>query len=95
MQMRKLSPLLLFLLAVVLGGLAVEAVQAGGWAVVTLQEWPDQVGAERPFSLRFAVRQHGLHLLGGLSPTVMAVHPNTGVTVNSVKIKLNLFFLKI
>ena len=53
-------------------------VRAGGWAVLTLETWPAEVVAERPFSVEFVVRQHGAHLMAGLSPTVTAVHPDSG-----------------
>jgi mono/diheme cytochrome c family protein len=48
-------------------------VQAGGWAVVTLTQLPTDVVAGQPFTLDFAVRQHGVHLLPGLSPTIKAI----------------------
>lgn len=69
-------------LIVVLLLLAVPAlVLAGGWAVVTLDELPTKVVAQEPVTISFAVRQHGLHLAGGLSPTVTAVHAETGESI--------------
>ena len=53
-------------------------VRAGGWAVLTLDTWPAEVVAERPFTIEFVVRQHGAHLMAGLSPVVTAVHPDSG-----------------
>ncbi len=44
----------------------------GGWATITLRELPDYLVARQPTQLTFTVRQHGVHLLGGLSPTVEA-----------------------
>lgn len=44
----------------------------GGWAVVTVDDFPETVTAARPMRLSFAVRQHGLTLLPGLSPTITA-----------------------
>jgi mono/diheme cytochrome c family protein len=52
--------------------------RAGGWAVLTLETWPAEVLAERPFTIEFVVRQHGAHLMSGLSPVVTAVHPDSG-----------------
>jgi cytochrome c2 len=53
-------------------------VQAGGWAVLSLQSWPEEVVAERPFTIQFVVRQHGNYLMGGLSPVVTAVNQSSG-----------------
>lgn len=49
-------------------------VLAGGWAVITLDEWPGQLVAGQPLSIGFVVRQHGQHPLAGLAPQVNAVH---------------------
>jgi len=53
-------------------------VRAGGWAVLTLTEMPGVITAGDPFTVRFAVRQHGQTLVPGLTPVVTAVHPATG-----------------
>ena len=45
---------------------------AGGWAAITLNEWPEYVVAGTPVTLSFAVRQHGVTLLDGLKPLVHA-----------------------
>src|SRR5262249_22564453 len=45
---------------------------AGGWAVVTLNDFPDYAVAGKPLNIIFAVRQHGQTLLSGLQPTVSA-----------------------
>ena len=45
---------------------------AGGWAVITLDELPGQVEANKPIEVGFMVRQHGVTPLGGLSPTIRA-----------------------
>lgn len=50
-----------------------RAVYAGGWAVITLSEFPDYAVAGKPLSLTFAVRQHGVTLLSDLRPAVSAV----------------------
>ena len=61
---------------------AVTAVYAGGWAIITLTEFPDQAVAGKPVNLSFAVRQHGVTLLTGLHPTVRATN-GTSLVVNS------------
>lgn len=43
------------------------ALDAGGWAVITVKDLPDYVIAGRPFTLTYAVRQHGRDLLNGLN----------------------------
>jgi cytochrome c551/c552 len=69
----------LFLLLALL--LAVTGMaQAGGWAVLTLTDLPDAVTAGEPFTIHFAIRQHGQSLTSGLNPVVTAVHPATGET---------------
>ena len=45
---------------------------AGGWAIITLRDFPEYVIAGKPVELTFAVRQHGKTLLDGLHPTVRA-----------------------
>ena len=49
-----------------------SAVYAGGWAAITVNEWPEFVVAGTPVTLSFAVRQHGVTLLDGLKPHVHA-----------------------
>lgn len=53
-------------------------VQAGGWAVLTLDEWPAEVVANEPLPISFVIRQHGQHPASGLSPRITAVHPASG-----------------
>jgi cytochrome c553 len=45
---------------------------AGGWATITLAEFPDYAVAGKPLNLNFTVRQHGQTPLAGLQPTVRA-----------------------
>jgi hypothetical protein len=45
---------------------------AGGWAIITLNEFPDYAVAGKPLNLTFWVRQHGVTLLPGLQPKVQA-----------------------
>lgn len=47
-------------------------VYAGGWAIVTLSEFPDYAVAGKPLTLTFAVRQHGVTLLSDLQPKITA-----------------------
>src|SRR5262249_53999613 len=61
---------------------AVTALYAGGWAIITLSEFPDQATAGQALNLSFAVRQHGVTLLSGLHPTVRAIN-GTGIVINS------------
>jgi cytochrome c2 len=62
--------------AIILGGLLGQApvAQAGGWAVVTLDELPAQVVVNQPVSIGFMVRQHGRHPTPGLSPQITLTH---------------------
>jgi mono/diheme cytochrome c family protein len=50
----------------------VGSVFAGGWAIVTLTDFPYYAVAGKPLNMTFAVRQHGQTLLSGLQPTVRA-----------------------
>lgn len=43
----------------------------GGWAVLTLDEWPTQVVANQPITIGFTLRQHGQTLLSGLGGSVV------------------------
>ena len=45
---------------------------AGGWAIITLNEFPDYAVAAKPLNLTFSVRQHGVTLLPGLQPKIQA-----------------------
>ena len=49
------------------------SLNAGGWAVVTVESLPESVVAATPVRLSFAVRQHGHMLVDGLEPKVVAV----------------------
>lgn len=59
----------------------VGVVQAGGWAVLTLDNLPQNVMMGESFVVRFSVRQHGNHLISGIDSLVTAVHPATGETL--------------
>src|SRR5687768_16561633 len=48
------------------------ALAFGGWAVVSVEDLPEHAIAGQPLNLSFAVRQHGVSLLGGLEAKVHA-----------------------
>lgn len=73
-----LLPLLILVL-----GLAAGPVFAGGWAVATLDDWPDAVIAGEPVEIGFVVRQHGVTVLEGLKPVIVAVHQASGETLDA------------
>src|SRR5687768_13007932 len=60
-----------FALAAVLA-LALVTTHAGGWAVVTVEDLPEQFVAGQATTLTFSVRQHGMRLIGGLNARVAA-----------------------
>src|SRR5262245_5786291 len=59
-------------------------VYAGGWAIITLSEFPDYTVAGKSWNLTFAVRQHGVTLLSDLQPKITA----TDATGNAIKGKV-------
>ena len=68
---------LIMTLALALLLLAAGAAEAGGWAVLTLEQMPDHVTSGEPFTIGFAIRQHGKTPSTGLTPVITAVHPQT------------------
>ena len=58
--------------------LTTSLADAGGWAVVTLDQVPGGVMANQPFGVSFAVRQHGRTLLDGLSPKITLNYSEPG-----------------
>jgi mono/diheme cytochrome c family protein len=74
---------LVLVIGLLLVGLFINAgsAQAGGWATLTLSELPEEVMAERPFTIEFSVRAHGQTLIPGLDATVAAVHQASGTKV--------------
>lgn len=46
---------------------------AGGWAVITVEELPNEITVGRPVTLTYSVRQHGRTLLSGLNGSLEAV----------------------
>jgi hypothetical protein len=61
-----------FILTVVIVAAVATAAYAGGWAIVTLNEFPDHAVAGKPLQLTFTVLQHGVSPLNGLKPTISA-----------------------
>jgi mono/diheme cytochrome c family protein len=57
----------------VLALLALLTLNVGGWAVITVEDLPDQIAVGQPVTLDFTVRQHGHTLLSNLNPRVTAV----------------------
>ena len=51
---------------------SVAAMEAGGWVVITVTDLPDHVVVGEPLTVTYAVRQHGMRLLSGLSGHVEA-----------------------
>lgn len=45
---------------------------AGGWAVITVEDLPNEIVVGRPVTLTYAVRQHGRTLLNGLRGSMEA-----------------------
>lgn len=62
----------------------VTAAYAGGWAIITLSEFPDYAVAGKPLNLTFAVRQHGMTLLPALKPAVRATTSDGRVATAAV-----------
>jgi mono/diheme cytochrome c family protein len=67
---------IIFFMSGILALLLAGAVYAGGWAIVTLSEFPDYAVAGKPLNLTFAVRQHGVTLLSDLQPKITAMDGN-------------------
>lgn len=63
--------------------LAAFAHNAGGWAVVSVQDLPDYAVAGQPMTLTYAVRQHGEELLDGLKGSVAALSGSARVAVDA------------
>ncbi len=61
--------------------LLIGVVNAGGWAVATLESWPGTVVANEPFTIRYALRGHGQVLMprdkSRMDAKITAVHQET------------------
>jgi mono/diheme cytochrome c family protein len=73
--MRKLRYSIVFAALMAMG--LVSLTQAGGWAVVTLDQLPTQVVAGEPVAVSFMVRQHGRTPTNGFDPRIAAVRTET------------------
>jgi hypothetical protein len=60
--------------------LPAAVVLRGGWAVVTVDTMPEYAVAGEPFTLQYAVRQHGMTLLSGLAGSVRATSGGQAAT---------------
>lgn len=60
-----------FAVAAVLA-LSLVTTYAGGWAVITVEDLPEQLVAGKPATIEFSVRQHGQRLLSGLTAGIAA-----------------------
>jgi hypothetical protein len=74
------------LAAAVLGVVAGGVLQAGGWAVVTLQNVPEYLAVGRPATVVFRIRQHGQTLLNGLDGRIEARQGSTLVRATANKL---------
>jgi mono/diheme cytochrome c family protein len=75
----------LVILCLLLAAFVASAVQAGGWAVITVEELPNHLVAGQPVYLTFSVRQHGFHQLTNLTPSVYAVKGQAKATATITK----------
>jgi mono/diheme cytochrome c family protein len=57
---------------------------AGGWAVITVEDLPNEIFVGRPVTLTYAVRQHGRTLLSGLRGSIDA--QATGQTIREAAV---------
>ncbi|OGO31655.1 MAG: hypothetical protein A2Z16_04230 [Chloroflexi bacterium RBG_16_54_18] len=56
---------------------------AGGWATITVEEWPQDMAAGQPVLVRFTVRQHGQDRgrLNDLTPVIRARNTSSGEAI--------------
>jgi hypothetical protein len=64
--------------------LVTATMNAGGWAVVTVDDLPARIDAGRPLALTFTVRQHGRTPLGGLKASLDATSGSLKVAAQAV-----------
>ena len=68
---------------------------AGGWAVITLEEFPASIAIGNLTSIRFMVRQHGVTPLPGLDPKIRFENTQSGdaftVTASTVAGEVGLY----
>ena len=66
-----------FIIAVVLLLMTALIAQAGGWAVITLDELPTEIATGQALSIGFTVRQHGKTLRSDLQPLLHFARADT------------------
>lgn len=66
----------------VLAALA-RPVLAGGWAVITLEEWPGEIPTGEPVQLSYTIRGHGVQRLSNVETVVRLLHPATGERITA------------
>jgi mono/diheme cytochrome c family protein len=71
------------LASLVCAALGAATVLAGGWAVITVDDLPEYVQAGEPFTIAYTVRQHGQHLIDGLSGRIDAAAGERRVTTTA------------
>ena len=82
--MKQLRQIVIISLTILMIGLLWPLIsRAGGWALVTLDELPQQVSVEQPLVIGFMVRQHGWTPVSDYKPQVTAFHTETGQTVTA------------
>jgi cytochrome c551/c552 len=64
--------------------LVTATMNAGGWAVVTVDDLPARIDAGRPLALAFTVRQHGMTPLSGLKASIEATSGSLKVAAQAV-----------
>lgn len=79
MQIRRKKMLIAAAVAVILLVVAITPALAGGWAVLTLDELPQNVQAGQEVTIRFMIRQHGVTPFTGAEPVVEAKQPNSNL----------------
>jgi cytochrome c2 len=60
---------------------------AGGWAVISVDDLPESAEVGQPLTLSFVVRQHGVTLLDGLRPSIVAKSGDTPVTTQATSLR--------
>jgi len=58
----------------------------GGWAVTTVHELPSHFVVGQQTTLTFSVRQHGVNLVSGLTPVLLAKRADAGLLTRATRI---------
>jgi len=81
----KSQQLVRFVLSMLVSFALVSIAFAGGWATITLNDFPEYTVAGKPWNLIFTVRQHGQMPLAGLRPSVRATTANGRIATTVAK----------